>query len=176
MTWAIFILVGLVIFGSVYWLKPSARDTRLAELRMQAIKLGLHVRQHKFEPDSAKTGVRDSVSGTSYSWMRPDARTPGDLEFSIVGQPAWENTGLPEGLYWHQRPTLSEQEAQSSEAFEKYQQACEQVGNRIRPLLEVFEDDILLLEVYENRVLIIPAENKVGTAEAYSDLIKQLLA
>ena len=38
MMWPIAILIGLIVFGSVYWLKPSPRDTRLAALRLDAIK------------------------------------------------------------------------------------------------------------------------------------------
>lgn len=169
MMWGIMILAGLVIFGSVYWLKPSARETRIAELRMLAIKKGIHVRHHKFEPDSAKTGVRDSITGTSYSWMRPGAKKPGDLLYSVVGQSAWDSEGLPEGLFWHQVPeTSSTQESREQEL----QEQKARIGKQLERLLDGFEDELFLLERYENRVLLMPGENKAADIENYFELLQ----
>ena len=82
MIWPVVILVVLVVFGSVYWMKPSPRDTRLAALRLDAIKRGLHVRQFKFKPESAKNGVRDEVWGTSFTYVRPGRQQGGRIALS----------------------------------------------------------------------------------------------
>ena len=51
MVWLVVIVIALVVIGSVMWLKPSARDQRLAVLRLDAIKRGLQVSQFTFKPD-----------------------------------------------------------------------------------------------------------------------------
>lgn len=158
MTWLIFIAAGLVIFGSVYWLKPSPRDTRIAALRLDAIKLGLQVRHHSFQPDSAKSGVRDVITGTSYSRMNNPGKPQGDLRFRIVGQPAWDSEGLPEGLSWH----------------DKSRNPAEDCA-RIQEALASVKDPILLLEVYDNRVMLIAAENREASAGEYKKIIDAFL-
>jgi len=159
MIWPIAILVGLIVFGSVYWLKPSPRDTRLAALRLDAIKRKLQVRQFTFKPDSAKTGVRDEFTGTSYTLMDPSPkkREGGQLLWRVVGQAGWDTDGLPEGIAWH-NPGTPEDAALLSR------------------LLKDLPDDLLLLEVFSNRVTLMPAENKTATAEAYEVFLQEVMS
>jgi hypothetical protein len=154
MSWLIFVAIGLSLFGSVYWLKPSARDTRLAKLRFDAIKLGLQVRQFTFKPDSAKTGVREDVTATSYTLML-DVKGQSELLYRVVGQPAWDSDGLPEGLSWHNKGSAEDAE-------------------KIRTAVEQLHDSILLLEVFSNRIVLMPAEGKEATAENYMAFLKLL--
>ena len=86
MVWLVVIVIALVVIGSVMWLKPSARDQRLAVLRLDAIKRGLQVSQFTFKPDSAKNGVRDPVMATSYTLLNPAARGKGELVYRVAGQ------------------------------------------------------------------------------------------
>jgi len=174
MTWLIFVFAGLMIFGSVYWLKPSPRDTRLANLRLDAIKLGLQVRQQTFKVDAAKTGVRDDITATSYTLMRPlkHSDKQGDgLKFRLVGQPGWETDGLPEGLAWHDWPAKGlERETPA------WHQANQAVADQVLPLLEALQDDLLLLEVFDNRATLMVAERKAASAEGYQTLLNTLLS
>ena len=154
--WLVLGFVILTIFGSVYWLKPSPRDKRLAGLRYDAIKLGLQIRQFTFKPDSAKTGVRDEITATSYTLVRPGQQQGGALKFRVAGQAGWDTDGLPEGLCWHNQGTAAD--------AEKWTAAMAQLS-----------DDLLLLEVYENRVVLMPAERKTANAEAYKVFMQTFL-
>ena len=156
MMWPIAILIGLIVFGSVYWLKPSPRDTRLAALRLDAIKRHLQVRQFTFKPESAKNGVRDAVTGTSYTLMDSSKRDKAVLLWRVVGQAGWESDGLPDGLAWHDRGSAADAELLTS-------------------LLPSLQDDILLLEVFSNRVTLMAAEHKTATAENYEAFLTQIL-
>jgi len=157
MIWPILLLVGLVVFGSVYWLKPSPRDTRLAALRLDAIKKKLQVRQFTFKPDSAKTGIRDEITGTTYTMMNPSKRDGGVLLWRVCGQAGWDTNGLPEGIAWHDQGSAADAEL-------------------LTKLLPELKDDLMLLEVFSNRVTMMAAERKSATADAYEAFLQQVLA
>ncbi len=156
MVWLIVIVIGLVVFGSIMWLKPSPRDQRLAKLRMDAIKRQLKVSQFTFKPDSAKTGVRDNIMATSYTLLNPSVKGKAELKYRIVGQAAWDNEGLPEGFYWHDKGTAAEAAAFSE-------------------VVKSLTDELLLLEVFSNRITIMTAEHKTATAENYEAFLRALL-
>jgi hypothetical protein len=157
-TWLIIVVACLTIFGSVYWLKPSARDQRLAAMRMTAIKQGVHVRYHSFQPDSAKTGVRDVITGTAYSLLKQPSKPAGDLLYRVVGQVAWDNECLPEGLAWHDKP-----------------ENAAVVGQVLAEEMSGFNDRLLLLEVYGNRAMLMADEGKSSDIERYIHLLKRVL-
>lgn len=157
----IIVVIALVVFGSIYWLKPSPRDTRLAALRLAAIRSGLHVRQFTFKPNSAKTGVRDDIHATSYTLIDQEQGNKqtsdnNDLQCRIVKQAAWENDGLPEGYSWHD-------------------QGSETLAKRFSELLPSFDDELLMLEVYLHQVTIMTAEHKTASADNYQQFMQQLL-
>ena len=154
--WLVLGLVALSMFGSIYWLKPSPRDTRLAKLRFDAIKQGLQVRQFTFKPDAAKTGVRDDITGTTYTLQRPGSSQGGAFRFRVAGQPGWENDGLPDGLSWHDQGSADD-------------------ARQLREALPQLQDDLLLLEVYENRITLMAAERKSASAAAYQHFMEQFL-
>lgn len=158
MTWLVIVAACLTIFGSVYWLKPSVRDQRLAAMRMTAIKQGVHVRYHHFQPESAKTGVRDVITGTSYSLLKQPSKPAGELLYRVVGQAAWDNECLPEGLAWHDKP-----------------ENAAVVGQVLAAEMSGFNDRLLLLEVYENRAMLIADEGKLSDIERYIRLLKKAL-
>ena len=174
MTWMIFVFVGLAIFGSIYWLKPSPRDTRLANLRLDAIKLGLQVRHHTFQVDAAKTGVREDITGTAYTLSVPvshNEQQTEQLRFRLVGQPGWETDALPEDMAWHDWPSCHLERETAA-----WHQANQAVADKVLPLLDALEDDLLLLEVFDNRATLIVAERKAARAEAYKTLLDSVLA
>lgn len=144
------------IVGSVLMLKPSARDSRLARLRMDALKEGLHVRQIIWQPESAKTGVYESINATSYTLVRPDTNQAGSLRFSVVKQKGWETTHLPASYSWHQQGSAADGQAVSAQ-------------------LPLLQDELLLLEVWENKVLIMVKEQPNATAASYKEFMAMFL-
>lgn len=155
MMWIILIGVMAVI-GSVMMLKPSARDSRLAALRFDAIKLGLQVRQISFEPDPKTTGVWQKVTGTAYSLIREGQANPGKKRYSVVFQKGWESAGLPEGYSW-------------------YEVGSEADALKVAAILEQVTDRLLVLEVYEHGAQFIAAENSTASAANYQKVLQALL-
>ena len=140
----IVVFIALAIFGSVYMLKPSPRQQRLAGLRLDAIKLGLQVKLKTFEPDSKKMGVRDDVIATRFERFNPAVKSQA-LRWCIVRQSGWEQEGLAEGWSWNnvnQRPDL----------------------DKLSKLLSEVGDDVQVIEVYDNRANIMTIESKSSTA------------
>jgi len=165
MTWVIIAAVVMAIMGSVFWLKPSARDARLADLRFNAIRSGIQVRQFTFKPDAAKTGVRDDITATSYTWMKKATShedvAGGELQYCVVRQPAWDQEFLPEGLSWH---------------FKGDEQQAKKHAEKLARLLPDLSDELLMLEVYERRVLMMTAEKQGSDAEQYLKFLQAVLA
>lgn len=164
MTWLIIAAVVMAVMGSVFWLKPSARDARLAELRFNAIRSGLQVRQFTFKPDAAKTGVRDDITATSYTWLKKstthESIAGGEMQFSVVRQPAWDQEFLPAGLSWH---------------YKGDEKQAKQWADKLEQLLPELSDELLMLEVYERRVLMMTAEKQGANADQYLSFMKALL-
>jgi hypothetical protein len=141
----IVVFIVLAVFGSVYMLKPSPRQKRLAELRLGAIKLGLQVKLETFKTDSKKMGVRDDITATRYQRFNPQVKSQA-MRWCIVRQAGWEQEGLPEGWSWNnleQRPNLE----------------------GLAKLLADIGGDVQVIEVYDNRASIISTESKTSTAE-----------
>jgi hypothetical protein len=147
----IIVFIALAVFGSVYMLKPSPRQQRLAELRLDAIKLGLQVKLETFKTNSKKMGVRDDVVATRYERFNPAIKSQA-LRWCIVRQAGWEQEGLTEGWSWNnvdQRPDL-----------EKLSELLSKVGS-----------DVQVIEVYDNRASLMTIESKSSTAELINDWI-----
>lgn len=162
MSLAIIVFIFLVLFGSVYWLKPSPRDKRLADLRFSAIKHGLIVKQHTFTPDSKKTGVRDAITGTTYTLFSQDQKAEPALLMRIMGQAGWDTDSLPEGYSWHDgHSQLAGTDVLAQIGF------AEALAN--------IPDHLHMVEIYGNRVSIMPAEMKGVSAEQYVALLEFLM-
>ncbi len=147
----IVVFIVLAVFGSVYMLKPSPRQQRLAALRLEAIKLGLQVKLDTFKSNSKKTGVRDDITATRYQRFNPGIKSQA-LRWCIVRQAGWEQEGLSEGWSWHdnvQQPDLE----------------------KLELLLSQVSADVQMIEVYDNRASILSIENKGSTAEMINQWI-----
>jgi hypothetical protein len=147
----IVVFIVLAVFGSVYMLKPSPRQQRLAELRLEAIKLGLQVKLETFKTDSKKMGVRDDITATRFQRFNPAIKSQA-LRWCIVRQAGWEQEGLAEDWSWNsveQQPNL-----------EKLSELLSRVG-----------DDVQMIEVYDNRASLMTIESKSSTAELINDWI-----
>ncbi|ASP40476.1 hypothetical protein CHH28_18130 [Bacterioplanes sanyensis] len=153
-------LVIMAIIGSIFWLKPSKRDQRLATLRFDAIKAGLQVRQFTFKPQSEKNGVRDDVTATSYTLQAPGKNKAGELQYRIVSQPAWDNDGLPEGLWWDTQPNAAARQQLLTLLHEHWPQ---------------LQDDLLMLEADERRVTLMVSERPSASAANYQAFLQAFL-
>ncbi len=148
----IVVLISLAVFGSVYMLKPSPRQQRLAALRLDAIKLGLQVKLLTFKVDSKKTGVRDDITATQYQRFKPEVKSQA-LRWCVVRQAGWEQEGLPDGWSWHNNNVKPNLEA-------------------LNALLAELTVDVLLVEVYDNRTRLLTVENKSSSAEQLNTWIE----
>lgn len=151
MIW-IAVLGIMAIIGSILMLKPSARDSRLARLRFEAVRQGIQLKQFGWKPDPKKTGIHDTVTATSYTVLRPGSSKVGELHFSVVAQKGWDTEHLPEGLSWHKQGTAKDAE-------------------KLKKLLPQLEDELLLLEVWDNKVLLMAKETPTASAQAYKHFL-----
>lgn len=141
----IVIFITLAVFGSVYMLKPSPRQKRLADLRLDAIKLGLQVKLDTFKADSKKTGVRDDITATRYQRYKPEIKSQ-VLRWCVVRQGGWDQEGLSEGWSWHNQQVSPDLDMLNS-------------------LLNELADDVLMIEVFDNRASLMTSESKKSSAE-----------
>lgn len=149
----IVVLVVMAIIGSVMMLKPSAKQARLAEQRLEAIKLGLQVKLETFEPESEKNGVRNDIRGALYLRYFPDVKSQ-KIKWRVVRQPAWDSEGLPESWSWHDKDETPDLAA-------------------LNELLEALPEDVLLVEAFDNRVALITEESQQSTALLINDWLHQ---
>lgn len=160
--WIVLVLIMLALIGSIFWLKPSPRDQRLADLRLQAMKLGLSVKHQTFNPESAKNGVRDTLSGTTYSLFVEDAKAPKDIIFRVVRQSGWDNEDLPDEYSWHDKVSQKNHDWFCALQFDELIGGC--------------NDSLKLIEVCGNRVTIMANEDPQASAEQYKVLLDTLLS
>src|SRR5690554_7885687 len=91
-------VIGIMaIVGSIFMLKPSARDSRLSKLRFEAGRQGIQLKQFSWEPDPKKTGIQNTIMATSYALMRPESNKAGELLYSVVAQRSEERRVGKEG-------------------------------------------------------------------------------
>lgn len=152
----IVIIIMLAAFGSVYMLKPSPRQTRLAKLRIDAIKMGLHVKLDTLKVDSKKMGVRNDIVAARYERFNPEIKSQA-LRWCVVRQAGWEQEGLPEGWSWNAvntRPNM----------------------DKLYELLTRVSDDVVVVEAYDNRASIMTEENKGSAADLLNEWVAQAQA
>ena len=150
----IIIAVVMAVIGSVMMLKPSAKQARLAEQRLEAIKLGLQVKLENFEPESEKNGVRNDIRGAQYLRFFPDVKSQ-QIKWRVVRQAAWDSEGLPESWSWHDKDSVPNLE-------------------KLNTLLKELPEDVLLVEAFDNRVALITEESKDSTALLINDWLEQV--
>lgn len=155
MSWII--VIGLMaIIGSIMMLKPNARDSRLAKLRFEAVRQGLLLKQFGWQPEPKKTGIYDTVTATSYTFARPGSSKAGELRFAVVAQKGWNTDNLPEGFSWHKQGSVKDAE-------------------KLQQLLPQLQDELLLLEVWDNKVMLMAKETPTASAQAYQHFLESFL-
>lgn len=149
----IVVLILLAVFGSVAMLKPSPRQQRLAKLRMDAIKIGLHVKLDTLKVDSKKMGVRDNIVAARYERFNSEIKSQ-SLRWSVVRQAGWEHEGLPEGWSWNAVSVLPDL-------------------SKLHSLLSGVTEDVVVIEVYDNRASVMTLENKGSSAESLNQWVDE---
>ena len=155
MSWVI--VIGLMaVIGSIMMLKPNARDSRLAKLRFEAVRQGLLLKQFGWQPEPKKTGVYDTITATSYTFARPGSSKAGELRFTVVAQKGWHTENLPEGLSWYKQGSVKDAE-------------------KLQQLLSQLQDELLLLEVWDNKAMLMAKESPTASAQAYQHFLESFL-
>ena len=151
------VVIGIMaIVGSILMLKPTARDSRLSRLRFEAVRQGMQLKQFGWQPDPKKTGIHDTITATSYTLLRPGSSKAGDLRFCVVAQKGWDTEHLPEGFSWHKQGTAKDAE-------------------KLQQLLPQLQDELLILEVWDNKVMLMAKEGPTATALAYQHFLESFL-
>ncbi len=102
-TIAVIIFAVLMVVGSVAWVRPSRRDVKLAEWRMQARQAGLHVKLDALPAEPKDSGIRDDVSGASYYLYQASVPKTDQLNWAVVKAQGWLQEGLPQEWSWYQQ-------------------------------------------------------------------------
>lgn len=153
MNYALIFLVVMALVGTVYWLKPSSRERHLSHLREQARALGIKFSFNVLEIDSKATGLYEKRSGVFYRLAKEEATTKGELKFELVKEKGWYQDNLPIEYSWHKQP-----EHFCAKQFEQS--------------LELLDDELLVLSLYENQVSMLCSEQSQATAQSYLDFLK----
>ncbi len=100
-TFIIVILAVLSVVGSVVWVRPSHRDVKLAKWRQQARVSGLQVKLEGLQAEPKESGIREDVTGASYTLFLPKALKGDELTWAVVKADGWLKDGLPQEWSWY---------------------------------------------------------------------------
>ncbi len=100
-TFIIVILAVLSVVGSVVWVRPSHRDVKLAKWRQQARVSGLLVKLEGLKAEPKDSGIREDVSGASYSLYLPKPVNGDELTWAVVKADGWLQDGLLQDWSWY---------------------------------------------------------------------------
>jgi hypothetical protein len=115
MAFGIVILSILMVYGTVMWVKPSAKDRRLAELRMNALKDGIKVQQGHIDDLSIDGRVnRASRQVFFYRLLKNSADRPTVTLLRTTGE---SGIYLPDGWAWEQNKRLPPERIQPMTPF-----------------------------------------------------------
>lgn len=104
MVWLLIIALLLVAFGPILWLRPSARDRRLAALRAEGRKQGLRVEMRRYPKLDLRPEERVTAGGKHLEPLLESAVYLQPLEARLRNLPGWRilrgEEGLPAGPGW----------------------------------------------------------------------------
>jgi len=102
--WLIVIVILLVAFGPILWLRPSARDRRLTGLRSQARREGLQVEMRRYPKVDLAPEERVTAGGKPLAPLLESAVYLKPLARKLRELPAWRvlrgTNGLPAWPGW----------------------------------------------------------------------------
>jgi hypothetical protein len=97
-TWVIIIVILLVAFGPILWLRPSARDRRQSALRTQARKDGLQVEMRRYPKLDLRPEERVTSGGKVVDAQLEAAVYRAPLDPKLRNLPAWRVLRATDGL------------------------------------------------------------------------------
>lgn len=98
MALAIVILSIMMVYGTVMWVRPNAKDRRLAELRMKALRAGIKVQQGHIDDLSIDGRVnRSSRTVFFYRLLKNNPDRPTVTLLKTTGE---SGIYLPDGWVW----------------------------------------------------------------------------
>jgi hypothetical protein len=98
MVWLLIIVILLVAFGPILWLRPSPRDRRLTALRAQARKDGLRVEMRRYPHLDRAPEERVTAGGKPLESVRECAVYLQPLDPKLRHLPGWRILRAAEGL------------------------------------------------------------------------------
>ncbi len=103
--WAVVILSVFMVYGTVMWVRPSAKDRRLADLRLKAMKAGVKVQQGHID-DLSVDGRVNKLSRHVYFYrlLKNHSRRPTATLLRTTGE---SGIYLPDGWTWERGCRLS---------------------------------------------------------------------
>lgn len=149
----IFVVIGLALFGSIYWIKPSPKQKRIADQRLKALQLGLQVKLRKFEPNSKDTGIREEINEPHYTLYKAGVKSSAK-RWCVVQQAGWEQEGLSTGWSWHDKKQ-------------------EPDYDRLNQLIRDCQHDVLMIAAFDNQTILISKESVDSSAESIKHWLGQ---
>lgn len=115
MALAIVILSIMMVYGTVMWVRPNAKDRRLADLRMQALRAGIKVQQGHIDDLSIDGRVnRSSRTVFFYRLLKNNPDRPTVTLLKTTGE---SGIYLPDGWMWEHDKRLSAKSIESLSPF-----------------------------------------------------------
>lgn len=115
MAFVIVVLSIMMVYGTVMWVRPSAKDRRLADLRMQALQAGIKVQQGHIDDLSIDGRVnRASRPVFFYRMLKNNPDRPTVTLLKTTGE---SGIYLPDGWAWEHDKRLPANGIQSITPF-----------------------------------------------------------
>ena len=115
MALVIVVLSIMMVYGTVMWVRPSAKDRRLADLRMKALKAGIKVQQGHIDDLSIEGRVnRASRPVLFYRLLKNNPDRPTVTLLKTTGE---SGIYLPDGWAWEHDKRLPADAIQSITPF-----------------------------------------------------------
>lgn len=103
--WGIVVLSVFMVYGTVMWVRPSAKERRLADLRLQALKAGVKVQQGHID-DLSVNGRVNKLSRHVYFYRRLKNHPTRPL-VTLLRTTGESGIYLPDGWTWERSNRLN---------------------------------------------------------------------
>jgi hypothetical protein len=137
--WIIIIVILVVAFGPLMWLRPSARERRLAKLRQQAYQEGMRVELRRLAPQDPAPEERVTASGRERTLTVDAPAYIYPFQTRLRMLPKWRmlrgRDGSPAYPGWVFEPGKRPDHPQLGQLLEL-----------LRPMVETLPDDVVALE------------------------------
>ncbi len=167
MEWLIILVVLLVAFGPILWLRPSARERRLALLRQQAYREGMRVELRRLPRLDAPAEERVTAGGRALDTTREHAVYLYPLATTLRMLPSWRVLRSGDGLQALEGWWFLAGEKPSNPRLEEALEA-------VAPVLHTLPDDVIAVECEARAVGAYFLEGRETSPSRVSDLAARL--